>query len=513
MWLSAEETTILDNALITMEHIYITGMVNIRLRRLMNEQSYFEIEYSIDKVPLQSISRNNSDSDEHLEDETQQAKEKIKFTLSMADIEDHKRQLTFCNVDLQQNMFYRKIVLNEQLKLLQIIEKIYSILLKLEMAGHPNFQLKENNYEIYDRSGKILSKQPISIYLLFSFLGEINRILADLKNNPDNHEQQLAQVIQERTSDFEAIYRGFQTDYERWIKDLEKYRHEHRLLKLFSNRQVMIMIILLTIPSTQNQIQRQFLEKLSSSEDEQFNLTILCLIHYLQSLRINDCNLSTHNITVLYNKYKIEYNSPTDLSLKQLCLFLKDLFNNGNDLFKKNSTINENQQFLVTINSVERTSDKIEIKNDFDMDTCCILLNIFNDRLPADYQILWGSISTEDDIRLFFSRVRTFRYLTFAVMDIDKMHHRLRQLLFNEQDSLAKQSEHHAPIYYFSRELTLCRKCLRPFYITPRYRNPKQTYSQLIELLRRNNLPLSQIEIIYGAAGIGLCLLIISVLI
>jgi len=156
MWLSAEETTMLDNALITMEHIYKTGLVNIRLRRLMNEQSYFEIEYSIDKATISMNNENNFDSDDEI-----QQREKIKFLLSMADIDDHKRQLTFCNVDLQQKMIYKKKLLNEQLKLLQIIEKIYSILLKLEMAGHPHFQLKEDVYEIYDRYGKILYRQFI----------------------------------------------------------------------------------------------------------------------------------------------------------------------------------------------------------------------------------------------------------------------------------------------------------------------------------------------------------------
>jgi len=92
------------------------------------------------------------------------------------------------------------------------------------------------------------------------------------------------------------------------------------------------------------------------------------------------------------------------------------------------------------------------------------------------------------------------------------MHHRLRELLLNEQDSLAKQSDPHATIYYFSRELTLCKKGLKPFYIVPKYRNPSQTYAQLISLLRRNNFPSSQIEIIYGTAGIGMSLFIVSLL-
>ncbi len=342
------------------------------------------------------------------------------------------------------------------------------------------------------------------------FLGKVHKILSDLKNNSDNNEEQLEEVIQDRTSHFELIYRNLDTTYSMWIKELEKYRHESPLLKLFSNRQVMIMIILLTKPSNQNPIQCQFLERLFSSKDlhnhrdEQFHLTILCLIHYLQSLRFNDCNLSIDNITQLYNKYQIEQGTSTDASLKQLCQFLSEVFHNGKELLKKSIISTENRQYLITLNPSERTSDKIKIENTFDMDTCCILINIFHGRLPADYQILWCSISTEDDIRLFFSRVRTFRNLTFVVMDIDRMHHRLREILLNEQDSLAKQSESHGTIYYFSRELTSCRKDLLPFRVPTKHRNPTETYRQLLALLARNNFSLPKIQIIYGTAGIGM---------
>lgn len=151
MWLSAEETTMFDNALITMEHLYKSGIIKIHLRRLMNEQSCFEIEYSIGKKVI--VIDNNSDLDN--EDDVENQHEKLKVILSAADIDDHKRQLTFCNVDLQQKMAHKQILLREQLKLLEIIEKIYSILLKLEMVGHPHFQLRDNQYEIFDRYGTI----------------------------------------------------------------------------------------------------------------------------------------------------------------------------------------------------------------------------------------------------------------------------------------------------------------------------------------------------------------------
>ena len=154
MWLSAEETTVLDNALITMEHLYRTGIFKIYLRRLINEKSYFEIGYSIEKLQTDVLRRDNS-KDEAIEEERNE-KKTLKFTLSMSDIDDHKRQLTFCNVDLPETMSYKKVLLNEQLQLFKIVENIYGILIQLEMSGHPQYQLKEDLYEIHDRTGNNL---------------------------------------------------------------------------------------------------------------------------------------------------------------------------------------------------------------------------------------------------------------------------------------------------------------------------------------------------------------------
>jgi len=148
MWLSAEETTVLDNALITMEHLYKSGTVDIYLRHLMNEESYFEIGYSIDRIQGETL--NNTENGNRRESE------KIKFTLSIADIDDHKRQLTFCNVDVEQNLFYKKALINGQLKLLQTVEKIYSILIKLELSGHPDYQLRQEHYEIHLQNSKTI---------------------------------------------------------------------------------------------------------------------------------------------------------------------------------------------------------------------------------------------------------------------------------------------------------------------------------------------------------------------
>ncbi|CAF4698292.1 unnamed protein product, partial [Rotaria sp. Silwood2] len=73
---------------------------------------------------------------------------KIKFLLSMSDIDDHKRQLTFCYANVQQNLTSNKALINGQLKLLEIIENIYHMLTKLELDGHPDYQLRDKHYEI-----------------------------------------------------------------------------------------------------------------------------------------------------------------------------------------------------------------------------------------------------------------------------------------------------------------------------------------------------------------------------
>ncbi|UJR29383.1 hypothetical protein I4U23_010595 [Adineta vaga] len=482
MWLSAEETTVLDNALITMEHLYRTGTVKIYLRRLLNEQSFFEIGYSIKKLP------NETDDD----DDEYNRSEVLKFTLTKSDIDDHKRQLTFCNVDLQENMFYKKILLNEQLKLLKIVENIFHILCKLETAGHPEYQVREEDYEISDRSG------------------EIDQILSELRDDHRIREDRLKRAVKTRTDNLELIYRALKTSYDMWIQNLVEYRQHNHLVNLFCNRQIMILIILLTTSTRQNQIKCHFLEKfslskdISKNKDKELQLTIQCLIHYLRSLKINNCDLSEANVQRLYEIYKIEPNSPAKTGLEQLSEFLKKIFNNGRELFERNKTTNENQQYLVTIHSTRaHPSEQTSIEHDFDLDTCCVLLNLFADRLPSVYQILWCSIVNEDDIRLFFLRIRIFRHLIFVIMDIDKMHHRLREILLKEQEELTKFEQPHGTVYYFSKELTISRKGLRLFHIPPRFRHPYHTYTQITRLFQQNNWIQSQIQIICGKAGIG----------
>jgi hypothetical protein len=61
--------------------------------------------------------------------------------------------LTFCTSDLLDEMAYKTLVLTEQLKLLQMVEKVFSIHVKLEITGHPDFQCTEEHYEIYDIHG------------------------------------------------------------------------------------------------------------------------------------------------------------------------------------------------------------------------------------------------------------------------------------------------------------------------------------------------------------------------
>ncbi|CAM4874703.1 unnamed protein product [Rotaria socialis] len=148
-------------------------------------------------------------------------------------------------------------------------------------------------------------------------------------------------------------------------------------------------------------------------------------------------------------------------------------------------------------------SNQACVSNDFDLNTCCILLNIFQNQLPSAYQILWCPNATQDDIHLFFSRIRTFPSRTFAIMDIDKMHHRLREILLNEQDQLTQEQEIHGKVFYFSREITTARKGLRLYPIPDNYQDSTQSYQHLLNLFKQYQIVPSKIQIINGAAGIG----------
>ncbi|CAF1395666.1 unnamed protein product, partial [Didymodactylos carnosus] len=88
-------------------------------------------------------------------------------------------------------------------------------------------------------------------------------------------------------------------------------------------------------------------------------------------------------------------------------------------------------------------------------------------------------------------------------MDIDKMHHRLREQLLNEQNLLTRQHEPHGHVYYFSREITACQKDLRPFHVTRKHQDPNNTYAELNKLFQQNNSIQPEIEIICGKAGVG----------
>ncbi|CAF1574698.1 unnamed protein product, partial [Didymodactylos carnosus] len=216
-------------------------------------------------------------------------------------------------------------------------------------------------------------------------------------------------------------------------------------------------------------------------------------------------NLSDEILTQLYDENKIHDGDNIEKCLKRLCEFLNQIFDKDKRLFKNLSSTanNENQQYLVKLSKKILNHNDTNIKkieNDFDMETCCILLSIFNNRLPSFYQILWCTIATEDDIKLFYSRIRTFTNLIFVVIDIDKIHHRLRELILNEQDQLSKLQTQHATVYYFSRELTL-RRGMKPFIIAPKHKNPHIIQTQLKNL--QNNSVQPQIQIIYGKAGIA----------
>lgn len=162
LWLTADETTVLDNALITMEHLYRTASTQIQLHRLVGKTSSYEVSYSIERFQDRTNNTLNKEPNEN------KSKVTMQFVMSMSDVDDHKRQLTFCNVETQQNLVSKKSMIDGQLRLLKALEEIFQICKRLESAGHPDYQLRDQGNGITFQLGSFLRFSFIHASLSFS---------------------------------------------------------------------------------------------------------------------------------------------------------------------------------------------------------------------------------------------------------------------------------------------------------------------------------------------------------
>lgn len=302
------------------------------------------------------------------------------------------------------------------------------------------------------------------------------------------------------------ICQRLERNFTDWIDRLEKWRNRNSSFKFFSNRQIMNLIILLIHPTDIHRIKKQLFQKFYSTISINFDdetiieLTIVSLAYYLRSLPIDEIESFESTIEDFYKTCQLQPDANVDACLMQLDHFLQEFFTSTKQTLQKPIQDTEGEQYLVPLNFISRTSERKSSECTLDVDIFCILFNLFADRLPSIYQILWCSEINADEIRLFFSRIRTFSNLIFVIMEIDQMHPRLREVLLTEQDLLSKCREPYGIVYYFSRELTTYRRGLKFFQIPSAYRHVRQTYTKLTRLSKKI---LPEIRIICGKEGAG----------
>jgi hypothetical protein len=174
-----------------------------------------------------------------------------------------------------------------------------------------------------------------------------------VNDNQNEEVDILKRLVERQTDQLHLIHQQMTINYKLWLQHLEEHRKLTRLLQLFSNRQMMILIILLTKSTPDNRMKWNFLRKLYLKSDEEFSddrelqLTIQSLRHYSRSSRLSDCDLSMANIQRLYDKNQIPSRSTGESCLLKLSAFLKELLNDGRELFIERTIINDNQQYLV----------------------------------------------------------------------------------------------------------------------------------------------------------------------
>ena len=206
----------------------------------------------------------------------------------------------------------------------------------------------------------------------------------------ENHEQiaTLKTLVEKQTERLSRTHHQLTNDYKTWLENLEEYRKLTCILQLFSNRQLMILIILLTESKHENEMRWNFLKNLhhkndsGSNPDEEHQLTIQSLKHYLNSLRIFRCDLSTGTIERLYKKHQIRDKTKTEQSLQKLSEFLEEIVNDGRELSVERKA-NQNHQYLVTLAHKCQLSETNPFDRDLDLETFSIIFNIFDQSLPA----------------------------------------------------------------------------------------------------------------------------------
>ncbi|CAF1096428.1 unnamed protein product [Didymodactylos carnosus] len=251
----------------------------------------------------------------------------------------------------------------------------------------------------------------------------------------------------------------------------------------------MIMLILLSSLSSNTQLKTIFLNRLydnyflnyhENNDDEeqqhqqQKMLTIDCMKHYLRMIETHRYQNIDNDLFYEYlEEYSIELQSNIEGSLDKLCEFLNEVTTlvnartqNTSKLNSKrmtttatttttNSDVTDNQQYFISLDSSNKISiELLQQNNDIDIDGWCKLLNIFNKQLPLAFQILCSSTAINNDIALFFSRIRTYVNMKFVIIDIDKMDHRIGEIFSYKQDELSIQTESHAKVFYISEELS-----------------------------------------------------------
>lgn len=328
-----------------------------------------------------------------------------------------------------------------------------------------------------------------------------------LTDGSNSRQSRLKEEITNRIEGLKRYYKTLQSSYENWIKSLEDNRQRCPWLKLFNNREIMILIILLRKMNSEESIRVRFLKsifdfKLSEDqEQEEEKLTILCLQHYFSSVHLIEVNLTSENLSRLCQQHQIQTLADTDVCLAKLSEFLVDLFQGNSQLFSA-APSQKKKQFIVKIEHDSSDSTN-SFKHNLDLTTCAVLLNIFKDRLPSAHQILWCIDRTAEDIRLFFSRVRTFTSLNFVVMDVDKMEYRMKELILYEQDLLTREQTAHGNIYYFSNELTNARNGIIELKIDSSMRDIDNISRTLNRRFQNQGIAQPQFQIIYGGSSIG----------
>ena len=308
-----------------------------------------------------------------------------------------------------------------------------------------------------------------------------------------------------------------------WRSDLVRSREDCHVLKLFTDREIGMMMALLSEDRIRQEAIKQLCGGLDNEDDEQ-QWQHMALLECGDDLAVQGRAAKPAErqaCTLLLSYFRSAIPMVTALSHMQERILIEVCKSSGDDVLLRLTSLCESsfapvdpkpnggthEQVLCTVGPISSHLIAEEHAEHPFSSEFLLLLQAFmalSERLdpPSRSQLLLSSPSTScNDLDLFFSRIRTFKERTFIVSGLERLSYNSRYHLVQLQKDLSTQQDGHARVIYTTLSSELFRVWPRNFLhrAVNLPMHPPLKYLKEVEAAFRSR----KVQYFYGAPGTG----------